>query len=824
MRKPTCRHQPTLHVKPLVYLTSAILAAAASPAGAQQAPAAAAPAGGTLEEVIVTSQKRAENLQSVPISIQTLDTKKLAELQVSSFDDYAKYLPSLSVQSFGPGYAQLYVRGVTNGGDGLHVGSQPLVGMYVDEMPVTTIANNLDVHIYDIARVEELSGPQGTLFGSSSMAGTVRVITNAPDPSRFEAAYDVTANAFTKGDPGGKVEGYVNLPINERAAVRLVGWSEHDGGYISNVPGPAGLTYPSSGLARENSRLVEKNYNWVDTTGGRGALKIALSDSWTVTPTLMTQRQTANGQFGYTPYPYSFTDLNGTPTTVGGSGDLNISHYQPDRDTDNWWMATLAVQGKIGNFDVLYSGGYIKRTITSSFDYSDYSFFYDAKYGSGAAFTDNAGNLITPAQTTVSRDDFYKQSHELRITSPKEWRLRFVAGAFLQRQRNDTRDEYRVQNLADAASITPGSGLAASLDGQPGVLYLNSQTRTDRDSALFTDMSFDVTKKLVLTGGIRAFHYDNTVYGFFGFNDINGFGHSGEAQCFTPVDPTNHVRPCDNINYRATKSSATHRVNLTYKFDDDAMIYTTWSTGFRPGGVNRVSTRPPYQPDYLTNFELGWKSMWLDHRLKFNGALFFEKWKDAQYGISGTNGITELVNAGRAEIRGLEAEVQWRAAPGLTLSSSATFLQTKLTTNACNKFSADFSCGPPGGTNFVLAPAGARLPVSPKFKGNLIARYEWTAGNFEAHAQAAGVYQSDVVPTLTASDVPIVGMQPGYASFDVSSGVARDKWTMEFYVENLFDKRGEAIRYTSCTAAVCSLVNVIPIKPRQLGITFGQKF
>jgi iron complex outermembrane receptor protein len=161
LSKPSRRLRKTtpLGVKPLFFLTSAILAGTA-PVRAQQAPAASAPSpGSVLEEIVVTSQKRAENLQSVPISIQAFDSKKLAELQVASFDDYAKYLPSLSVQSFGPGQAQLYTRGVTNGGDGLHVGSQPLVGIYLDEMPVTTIANNLDVHIYDIERVENLSGP-----------------------------------------------------------------------------------------------------------------------------------------------------------------------------------------------------------------------------------------------------------------------------------------------------------------------------------------------------------------------------------------------------------------------------------------------------------------------------------------------------------------------------------------------------------------------------------------------------------------------------------------------------------------------------------------
>ena len=155
-----------------------------------------------LEEVVVTAQKRMEDLQRVPVSIQALSTKKLEDLHVTDFESYAKYLPSLSFQTFGPGQAQLYVRGVTNGGDGLRVGSQPLVGVYLDEQPVTTIGNSLDVHVYDIARVEALSGPQGTLFGASSMAGTLRIITNKPDPEAFAAGYDLELNQVSHGGTG----------------------------------------------------------------------------------------------------------------------------------------------------------------------------------------------------------------------------------------------------------------------------------------------------------------------------------------------------------------------------------------------------------------------------------------------------------------------------------------------------------------------------------------------------------------------------------------------------------------------------------------------
>jgi iron complex outermembrane receptor protein len=174
---------------------------------------------------------RSENLQRVPVSIQVLDTKKLEELHITNFDDYVKYLPSLSSQTTGPSREQLFIRGVTNGTDGLHVGSQASVALYLDEQPVTTIGDNLDVHIYDIACVEELSGPQGTLFGASSMvAGTLGIITKKPSTAGFEADYHLDASTITAWSPGDIVEGYVNLPVSDRAAIRMVGFTEHDGG------------------------------------------------------------------------------------------------------------------------------------------------------------------------------------------------------------------------------------------------------------------------------------------------------------------------------------------------------------------------------------------------------------------------------------------------------------------------------------------------------------------------------------------------------------------------------------------------------------------
>ncbi|HZO22026.1 MAG TPA: TonB-dependent receptor plug domain-containing protein, partial [Steroidobacteraceae bacterium] len=191
-------------------VASAILACMQT-ARAQAPSDTEAPSGSGLEEVVVTAQKRVENMQNVPISIQAIGTEKLDQMHVTNFDDYAKLLPSVSFQTAGPSFEHTYMRGVASGGDGNHSGSLPSVGMYLDEQPVTTIDGNLNIHIYDIARVEALSGPQGTLYGASSEAGTIRIITNKPDPTGFKAGYDVEGNSVDHGGKGYTVEGFVNM-------------------------------------------------------------------------------------------------------------------------------------------------------------------------------------------------------------------------------------------------------------------------------------------------------------------------------------------------------------------------------------------------------------------------------------------------------------------------------------------------------------------------------------------------------------------------------------------------------------------------------------
>ncbi|MFC3067989.1 TonB-dependent receptor [Phenylobacterium soli] len=769
-------------------LATTMLTAAAAPAFAQGA--ASSGGGAQLEELVVTAQKREENLQSVPASIQALSTQALDQRVVKGLEDYVKFLPSVSFKTAGPGFTSVYMRGVASGENGNHSGPRPSVGVYLDEMPVTTITGPVEPVIYDIARVEVLAGPQGTLYGASSQAGTIRIITNKPSTTGFAAGYDLDVNSVAPhGDLGYTAEGYVNQPLSDRAAIRLVGWYEHDGGYIDNVH--TTRTYPVSGITLDNKARAENSYNDIDIVGARAALKLDLNENWTVTPGVMAQKAEQNGLNAYDPH----------------LGDLNVGHFLPDTATDKWVMASLTVQGKIANLDATYAGAYMKRHVDTQSDYSDYSYFYDqAPYYYGNYITDAAGNLIDPSQFVVGHDRYTKESHEFRVASPASDRFRFVAGVFYEKQQHNIEQNYLVQGLDPALSPT----------GHPNTLWLTKQLRTDIDEAVFGEATYDVTSKLSVTGGIRFFRADNSLKGFFGFGSGFSSG-TGEAKCFGP--PVVSGAPCTNLNKTTKEDGHTYKVNATYHLTDDKMVYATYSTGYRPGGINRRGTVPPYQSDYLKNYEVGWKTTWADNSLRWNGAVFLEKWEKFQFSFLGANGLTEIRNAPQAEMKGLETEVNWVPAEGLTLSGGGAYTNAKLTKQYCADITQP-NCSNPA------APNGTELPITPKWKGNVTARYEWnTAYDLKAHVQGALVYEGARWTDLRVLERGIIGRMPSYTTADFTAGVERSNWRLEAYIKNAFDERGQDSRYAECATQVCGpQTYVVPIKPRLIGIRFGQSF
>jgi outer membrane receptor protein involved in Fe transport len=799
-------------------LASAILASLSPVSHADQADSDS-----MLQEVTVTAQKRTEDLQKVPISIQVLGSETLEQHQVGSFDDYAKLLPSVSYQSFGPGQAQLYFRGIASGGDGLHAGSEPATGMYLDEIPITTIGNTPDLHIYDIQRVEALAGPQGTLYGANSLSGTLRVITNKPDPTKFESGYDMKGDKYGRGGAGGEFEGFVNIPVAENAAVRLVGYYDHDGGYISNVSGtrtytrqstdPA--TYPDDPLTISDSAYAKRNFNAVDTYGGRAALKIDLNDNWTVSPIIVYQHEKAPGTFAYDPHV----------------GFLDVQDYTPDSTVDQWYQSALTVEGKWSDYDLVYTAGYFDRNEVVVSDYSEYSLAYD--YYGYSRFRNNAGQLIDPTQNQVQRDRYTKLSQEVRLSSPVTDRFRYTVGAFYQRQTDNIRDEYLLQDLGNSPAYD------FSVTGQNNTLYLTQQTRVDRDYAVFGDATFDVTSQFKVSAGIRGFVARNTLYGFFGFNDNyvdenNGdnFAHaSGESSCVN-APATGANLPCVNTNKGIRESGETHRVNLTYQIDPDRMVYATYSTGFRPGGNNRRVGLAPYRDDTLTNFEFGYKTSWLDGRLRANGAVFYERWKDVQLGVAGPNAITDIFNIGNAAVKGTELEIDWVLFQGFTLSASGTYVNARTTTDFCGE---DLSAADKGTSAYgqlypscpgtASSPAGARLPVTPELKANATARYQFNTDGYKNFLQATVLHQSSAASILDTASEAILGPTPAFTTADFAVGTAQGNWNAELYIENAFDEHGQLNRYGQCSATFCyENPRVYPIKPQNFGIKFAQRF
>jgi iron complex outermembrane receptor protein len=816
-------------------------------APARPVPVQSAPDQQDRSEIIITATKREENMQNVPISVQALGTRRLDQLNISNFEDYTKQLPSVSFLTTQPGVTTVYMRGVSAAGgtnaEGNHSGPLPQVGMYLDEQPISTIGGTLDVHIYDVARIESLSGPQGTLYGASSEAGTIRIITNKPDLNATYGRIDGELNSVDHGSVGGKLEGMINIPISPNIAFRAVGFYQHDAGFIDNIHGSRTYyiysdTIPDSTVT--NTGLEKNNFNDQTVYGGRAALKIDLDSDWTVTPTFMYQNTKANGVFFYDP----------------NLGDLKIDRFRQEVSRDRFWQAALTVQGKIANFDVTYAGAYMDRPTYTLSDYADYTDAYDRLYAADGGlgyfyYTDSANNpLLNPQQFIIGTNHFKKLSQELRVASPANEPFRVIAGAFYQRQSNFIHQDYIVDGLAPNLSV----------NGFPGTLWLTQQERVDRDYALFGEASYDFTPKLTLTAGGRLFRYDNSLVGFFGFGrDPNGppfnaagSSHTGVAACFTDdgstvrddtgatlLPPVVPGSPCTDLGVfqngtvvpkHAKGSGFTHRLNLSWKPRTGLMFYATWSRGFRPGGLNRRADIAAYDPDYLTNWEIGWKTTL--GRLRWNGAIYHDVWKKFQFAFLGLNSFTEIHNGKDARINGVETDLNY-VDGGWTFNAAAAYTDAKTKGTICtNASDTTPDCSEAG--DFPSVPSGTRLPITPKFKATATARYSWPAWNeVKAHVQGGLSYRSSA-PSSLRTAIALVGtgdiVDPNVfqgnlrsaALVDFFAGLDWPRWNLEAFVTNVFDKRDDLSRQTAC--ASCTRALVVPGRPRTIGLRAGAKF
>lgn len=761
-----------------------------------------------LGEIVVTAARRSESIQKVPISMQALDMVKLEQRQVKGLSDFAALLPSVSYAGLGPGRQTIYFRGIVPAG-----GNYASVGYYLDDIPITG-TDSPDIHVYDMERIEALSGPQGTLYGAGSLAGTVRFITNKPRLGTFEFGIDSEANKYGKGAFGGQLESYINVPVSDTIAIRAMGYYRHDGGYIDNTPNNGkfndgssstlslGDNNPLTSYTLSNAAIAKKDYNPIYEYGGRISALWDVAPGWEVTPEITAQRQIAYGYFGYDPRV----------------GDLQVHDYDLTRHDDKWYQAQLAIHGHIGDFDLVSATGYMHRNNKLRNDYTYYTVTYDGfgpGYESYLQFFDKSGctgsgvtlkcsTLLNPTQYYHQDDSNKKFTQELRLSTPKTWPFDVTVGGFYQYQKNEINNYYAIHGLDQIVGYTEsgggdsnpaGFGIPTSQGGtmvlgSPAVkqdgFYVVEQEQILHDEAIFAEGHYNVTRTLKFTGGIRYFWTDSSNVGFAG---VAGSAANPTTSLFVPTGTRGCPTPfpaarlqCLNTNFvaadevgRYKEAGETHKVALDWQFGPSKMVYANYSTGFRPGGFNRplrirnigIASVPPYKSETLTNYELGVKTTW--HNIfRFNAAVYVEKWNNIQYAVvvSGAQGAGMTGNAGKAEVRGAEYDADLKLGK-VTVSTSGAYNDAKLKGNFCN-FAFDpaalsisqlssctlgaFVAGSSPPTPEVAAADGTRLPRQPKFKGTTSIRYDTDLGDYKAYLQGAALYQTGATQDLNVSD------------------------------------------------------------------------
>jgi outer membrane receptor protein involved in Fe transport len=784
-----------------------------------------------LEEVVVTATRRSENLQNVPIALTALTGTTLSELNAQTLDDYLKYLPNVSTAGVAPGQEEIYMRGLATTHQGSQVvggtGAFPNVAVYLDDQSVQLPGRNLDVYAADLARIEVLEGPQGTLYGAGAQAGAVRYITNKPKLDVDEGSIDASYSTTAHGDPSGSGVAMINVSvIPDTLALRAVIYDDSRGGYIHNVPATftrspsdAGIAYyfggvvPPGSPSLSNANLVSRAFNPLTYEGVRVSGLYQYNEDWNLLVQQSYQSMEADGVFAYDPQ----------------LGDLDVQQYNPSKDLDKFEDTAWTLNGRIGALKLVYTGGYLVRNVDQTADYTNYARGPFAAYYqcNGPQFTKGATAICySPSSIWHNIERNTHQSHEFRVSTPDDTRLRAIGGLFWE--------DYRIQSSQNFLYAAPQAGFPG-LTPQPGVeifdpstrvpgtAFLSDITRGYEQKAAFADVAFDlVPHSLTLSVGTRFFHFDNFDRGqsdsVYGCRNID------------PCAPPHGI--FDLFNFSQANSGHKSKATLSWKPVGDVMVYATYSEGFRPGGFNQgVGLIPPTSPlygkfsvprfygsDTLKNYEIGWKTQLFDHRLQFNGAVYDEEWQNVQLQLYdaelyGNSGFT--VNGPNYRVRGLEGDVVFRITDQLTLSSSFAWNHSKqvnepsLTVNG-----TDISLFPTAGIGSPLADA-------PPFQGNVRLRYELPLRDYLWHAQV-GVQHTDEsyadVITIGTIAPPNYLLAP-YTTYDTALGVAKDAWTAEFFGQNLSDTRAQ-LYISSSSFQTLTTTN----RPRVLGVRFSYKF
>lgn len=758
----------------------------ASPGTAQTAPAAGAATSDALTEIVVTAEKRDSTVLKTPVSITAVSGADLEAAGISSVATVASETPGVSIRSSGPGQNEIEMRGLTSSG-----GAAPTVGFYLDEVPLSPPAgaNNgkvvIDPDLYDLDRVEALRGPQGTLYGSGSMGGTVKLVTAQPKLNEFTGSVQATGSHTEGASDNGSVNFMLNLPIiSDTLALRIVGTEQHNSGWIDrivvpNFPLEAGysltaapgtvIALPRGNVLSEPASATYRDVNDEELHGFRLSLLLKLSDDLTITPSYFYQRLTQGGYDTYDNPP--------------GTSVPTLAHYQPvdtpEPFLDEFTIGSIVLRDHLGWADLTFASSVWNREENQTMDLSE----------DFQALTQL--NFFLPSPLTEI-DLSHQWSEELRLASNGSGPLQWLVGGYYSQFRSE------FQQIANDPAWIPLIGFSDLIN--------EAQPQHIRQAALFGNVSYQIDPQWKATAGLRYYNYHSTMSVF----DTGLFASGDPTQAFTIYDSQQN-------------SGVTPMASLAYMPTDDLTVYANIAKGFRPGGGNQYvpvsgpasclssleqfgQTSGPntYGPDTVWSYEIGEKARALDGRISINSSIYYESWRNIQLQVPLPCGFFYTANAEKAGVYGTELEVQAKLAAPLTLSVNGGYTHSTYGEDSPE-------------TGFT---AGERVPDVPLYTAGLVLSYD--APILDNYRLLGRLDDSQVGPIVDYTFAQ--NSLPGHNIANARVGLSWTQITGWLFVNNLADTRA-ALSDTNSLGANGAFVNrVATNQPRTVGITLDYRF
>jgi iron complex outermembrane receptor protein len=793
----------------LTAFAAAAMAHAADASGAAEAEAGSDPS--TLSELVVTASRRTSTALTTPMNISAVTGADLIREGVTDFRDLTRTVPGLVYNSNGirnGGATNSFVLHGLNLDDVSNSGDQPLptvapVSVYLNETP-----SFVNLHLADVERVEVLRGPQATLYGDASIAGTVRVLFNQPDLTRASASLS-GETSWTKhaGDPNLTFDGVINKPITDEFGFRLAAGYTREAGYIDaphmfqvDARGAPVLADPSDPVHSLPLSTSENDVNSAELWYAR-PMFLFKHDNLKVLVTYQHQYEHASGA--------DEDSFPGGPSPTSYNSALNPGFQNDGFDA--------AFPAKFGEYE---SGQFINQPYTRNVDVASVEASYDLGFATltsvtsgynneSKAVTDNSGFYqaslgflysgyprLLLASNRAYRD--YAGIQEMRLVSNGDKRLTWSVGAFYMHQHNHLLQNDVIPGFADySAALGAPTGTDLAYQYERFIHFI--------DLAAFGEATYHVTPKWQVTGGVRVFKQtldlSSTIAlpicGAFCSNDgVNPLGLSGGGD-------------------RQVVKKALFKANTSYQFDHNLMGFLTFSQGERRGGANGVPTKGTlgespdflfFQPDTVNNYEMGLKGR-LPFGVEFSSAIYYIDWKNPQVNVSTPVGaFPAAVNGKKATSRGIDLDARMRVADGLTLQTTYSYNKAKLSDPI-----------EVGGKSFGTA--GTRLPGTPRHTASVSVDYEQPVQDYTFNAHADVSYRSDMTTSLTPS---LNENLPGFSVLNVSVGLSKDAWRVALFADNLTNSRGVISAHNPDAYDPRGIDNRLT-RPLTVGLRFGYK-